>query len=158
MGFTPMLVTQESGNRTHELDLRLRPGAVIPAGRFKAGLISSIEVVSGQAGVGVEGFDWDLLRDDAIDLARGADPTIWNTGGELAHLRLTVSLPETLPDDEVRRLLVAIEAYANLGSRLDHTGRTGDAQVRFALGLELGELAEEIRTDVTPEQVMAFAA
>lgn len=158
MGFTPMLVTEEAGSRTHVLELRLRPGAVVPGGRFKAGLVRSVEVVAGEAGVGVEGFDWDLLVDDAIDLAPGADPTIWNTGRELAHLRITVSLPEALSEDEVVRLLAAIEAYANLGSRLDRTGRTGDAQVRIALGLELAELADEIRTDVTPEQVMAYAA
>lgn len=160
MSFKPSIVSNDT-DTTRELpllDLRLRPGAVLPSGRLTAGLFASIDVVAGTAAVAIEGFDFDLHTGEAIDIAATSDPAVWNTGDETAHLVVALRLPQELLEEDLLALLAAVEAYANLGSRRDVTGRTGDGLVRFALGRELDDLAALVRNEVTPEQILAYAA
>lgn len=129
----------------HALQLRLRPGAVLPCGRLRPGLFATIEVLDGSIAMAVAGEDMDVTAGAVVDVDPGADLAVWNTGPGTARVRATLRLPAGLRPDDLQRALVATESLFGLGSARDATGRAGDGVLRFAVERELEDLADLVR-------------
>jgi hypothetical protein len=139
-------------------ELRLRPGAVVPAGRLRRGLLATAEVLSGQVAFAVDGVDLDAAAGDVVDIDPDRDVALWNTGRDVAHLRVCLSLPAGLPEADVTRVIIAVEALSGLGSVRDVTGRAGDGPTRFVLERELEDLADLVRAPRDDAPALALAA
>jgi len=124
------------------VELRLRPGTVLPGERLVPGLLADVQVLSGEIAVAVHGFDVDAAEGDHVMLTPDEAPALWNTGTDVAHVRATLRLPASLSDGEVTRAQIAIESLSALGSVRDRTARAGDAVLRAQLEDELGDLVD----------------
>lgn len=156
MTFSPAIVPTDTTETI--MDVRLRPGAVLPSGRLQRGLLCNVQIVSGEVAFAVEGYDLDVETGADVIIEPHDDPAVWNTGDEVAHLRLTLRTPAGLSDEDLTQVMLSVETLIGFGSMRDVTGRAGDAPLREAIERELGELADLVRVAPVPaEQFLAAA-